>query len=49
MEIIQETAADKYADPEEQNLNPNQNRAKIDPDGGKAPKAIRAGAAITKM
>ena len=48
METIQETAADKYADPEEQNLNPNQNRVKID-DGGKAPKAIKAGAAITKM
>ena len=49
METIQETAADKYADHEDQNLNPNQKGLNAEIDGGKAPKAIRAGAAITKM
>ena len=49
METIQETAADKYMDQDDQNTNPNQKRVNIDADASKAPKAIRAGAAITKM
>ena len=46
METIQETAADKYVD---EDGVPRSKGAKLDSEGSKAPKAIRAGAAITRM
>jgi len=47
METIQETAADKYVD--EDGARRNDKGGKVDNEASKAPKAIRAGAAITRM
>ena len=46
---IQETAADKYADQDDQNFNPNLNANKNQQEAQKASKTIRAGEAIAKM